>query len=365
MVSLENQDRIPVKKEKVFIVILNWKGWENTIECLESLFRNTYLAWQVIVCDNDSQDGSLEKIMAWAKGELSVFPPRHPPLKQYVVPPVEKPILYRVLSFSSSSPAQSIADEPLLLIQNDQNLGFAGGNNVALRYLLTRLDWAYVWLLNNDTVIHPEALSALVGKIETNLKYGLCGSTVLYYHAPETIQARGGNHYWPWIGRTRHVAFMEPYIKRCLESEIEKQLNCVLGASMLVRRTFIQEIGLMDEKYFLYFEELDWAIRAKGRYQLGYASHSLVYHKEGASIGGGNRNRKEKSELADYFEIRNRILITRTFFPYAIPLVSLGLVVTLVNRVRRKQFKRLWLVLKAWWNGIRMKVVTPLTPPKI
>ena len=95
-------------------------------------------------------------------------------------------------------------------------------------------------------------------------------------------------------------------------------MNYVEGASMLVTRQFLEEIGIMCEDYFLYFEEADWAIRAEGRFKLAYAPESIVYHKVGGSIGTSS-NPAKKSYTCDYFNIRNRLLFTRRFYPTALP----------------------------------------------
>ncbi len=342
--------------DKVYIVLLNWNTWYHTLECLESLFKSDFPEWQIVVCDNASTDQSIEKIKAWADGNLDVLTKPHTSILPLVSPPIAKPIPYRESPHLEQQESTPLKNCPLVLLQTPQNLGFAGGNNVALQYILQQEDCGYVWLLNNDTVVQPDTLSQMVKKIQTDAQYGLCGSTVAYYHDPSKIQARGGNAYTPWIGRTKHVGFLDPVSQAADEAEIEAQMDCVLGASMLVTHSFINEIGLMGDRYFLYFEELDWALRAKERYRLAYASQSIVYHKEGGTIGGGNRDRSQKSYTADFFELRNRLLITRIYFPFALPTVCLGLFVTLFNRIRRRQWNRIGMIFKVVVDAFR----TPL-----
>ena len=108
---------------------------------------------------------------------------------------------------------------------------------------------------------------------------------------------------------------------------------------MLVSRDFIKEVGLMCEDYFLYFEEMDWALRGKQkRYQLGYCWESRVYHKEGGSIGSSSKGTK-KSEIADYYGLRNRIVFTKKFYPKYLWSVYFGFLVVVWNRIRRRQVK--------------------------
>ncbi|HIP33256.1 MAG TPA: hypothetical protein EYG89_00650 [Bacteroidia bacterium] len=115
---------------------------------------------------------------------------------------------------------------------------------------------------------------------------------------------------------------------------------------MLVSKGFIKEVGLMCEDYFLYFEELDWAIRGKKKgYQLGYCWESKVYHKEGGSIGSSSKG-EEKSEIADYYGLRNRIVFTKKFYPKYLLSVYLGFIMVIWNRIRRGHFKRILKILK-------------------
>jgi hypothetical protein len=101
----------------------------------------------------------------------------------------------------------------------------------------------------------------------------------------------------------------------------------------------------MCEDYFLYFEELDWATRAKGKFSLAFASRSVVYHKEGGTIGTKS-DPMEKSFLSDYFSLRNRLVFTRKHHPVALPTVWFGLFVALANRLRRGQIDRARMILR-------------------
>ncbi len=290
----------------VFIVILNWNGWQDTHACLESLSRLDYSNYKVVVVDNASEDGSEARLR-----EL------HP---------------------------------ELTLLQSGANLGFAGGNNVGLRYALAH-GAEYIWLLNNDTLVEPDALSQLVEKMRRGPELGLCGSTLLYEGQRDTVQALGGARYNRWLGTVRHIGQHQPRAQTVDERAVEGKLDYLIGASMLASRAFLETVGLLQDDYFLYFEELDWAARARGRYRLGYASRSVVYHKEGSSSGGSDRAKAAKSYTADLYALRNRVRFTRRFYPYALPTVYLGLVVALGNRVRRRQWGRVALIIRVMVRG--------------
>jgi len=122
-------------------------------------------------------------------------------------------------------------------------------------------------------------------------------------------------------------------------------MNYVEGASMLVSRQFLVEIGLLCEDYFLYFEEADWAIRAEGRFRLGYAPLSIVYHKVGGSIGTSS-NPAKTSYTSDYFNIRNRLMFTRRFYPGALPTVWLVIVGAMLSRVCLGKWDRVAMIFR-------------------
>ncbi len=293
----------------VFIVLLNWNGWRDTEACLASLAELTYPNYQVVVVDNASTDGS--------EAELKE---RYP---------------------------------ELALLQSGANLGFAGGNNVGLRHALKH-GADYVWLLNNDTLVEPDTLTQLVAKMQRERELGLCGSTLLYESQRDTVQALGGARYNRWLGTVQHVGQHEAWPQKVDEREIEGQLDYLIGASTLVSRLFLETVGFLQDDYFLYFEELDWAVRAQrhqGKFRLGYAAQSIVYHKEGSSIGGTDRAKAGKSYTADLYALKNRVRFTRRFYPYALPTVYLGLLVALFNRVRRRQWRRVELIVRIMLRG--------------
>ncbi len=322
---------------RVYVVILNWNGWRETIECLESVMGSRGCTFRVIVCDNDSTDDSLARIAAWAEGRLVVDSARTPEsLRRLIEPPQAKPIGLRILTEAEAEAGSALDDPPLTLIRNDANHGFAGGNNVGMRFALAHSDCAWVWVLNNDTVVAPDAMRALVERVGADLRIGLCGSTVLYYDAPSTVQALGGAYLNRWFGVTRHLHDGERWAGPSDPSSIEPAMSYVFGASMLATRAFVAQVGLMAEDYFLYYEELDWAMRARGRFALGYAPSSIVWHKEGASIGSSSKA-AERSALCDYYGARNRLLFMRRFFPWRMASVYAGLLLSILKRLKRGQ----------------------------
>jgi len=295
---------------KVHIVLLNWNGWEDTVECLESVLRLDYDNFRVVVCDNDSRDESIEKIKAWANGELAA-PRSSAALDRTSFPPVLKPVCYTEYSrMGAEGAALSDQAAQITLIQTGANLGFAGGNNVGIRYALAQ-GAEYVWLLNNDTVVDYDALAKLVERASVDKAVGIVGSTLRFYGDPDRLQALGGATFVPWRCRAQPIGIGSLYseISPERQREIEQQTAYVIGASMLVSRSFLETVGLICEDYFLYYEELDWACRATGKFKLAYAPESHVFHKVGAAAGNG-------SLFSLGFMFRSRLRFMKTFFPH-------------------------------------------------
>ena len=340
---------------KVYILILNYRGCDDTPECLESVLRIDYPNYQIILVDNASPDDSIEKIRLWAAGEPKLWPQKSqmPPFKSS---PIIKPIPLleydRAVAESGGgaengqiSAVACSFNRPIILIHSGGNLGFAGGNNIALRYALKKNDFKYVWLLNNDTVVEPSSLTAMVARLNAHPAAGICGSTQLYYDQPELIQARGGAIYNRWFATSRHIGVFESAANDFDLNKIERKMAYVCGSSMLVSKAFLDEVGLMSEDYFLYYEELDWVTRARGKFAMVYAPESIIYHKEGLSIGSSSHGVKRK-KMADFYGQRNRIIFTRKFFPWALPLVYLSFLPVIMNRIIRKQWDRVPMMLK-------------------
>ncbi len=274
---------IPEKSPKVWIVLVNWNGWHDAVECLESVLRLDYPDFGVIVCDNASSDGSIGKLRDWAAGTLAWTAPAGP-LARLTTPPVPKPVACEHVRAPASFHHGDSAAR-LLLVETGGNLGFAGGNNVGIRIALDDPACAYVWLLNNDTVVEPGCLAAMVRRAGMDAETGITGSVNCFYADPGRVQALGGGHFSPW--------------------RVAIDLHGI-GMS----RRFLQGVGEMEESYFLYFEEIDWALRARGRFRQALAEDAIVYHKAGSST-----KEQHDSDFAIYTQYRSRFKMYRKLLP--------------------------------------------------
>lgn len=298
---------------KVYVVTLNWNRERDTCACLDSLLALDYANAEIVLCDNASRPESVAAIRAWAAGKLPAAndSPAESMLSEYEI--------HELQSADRRAPGA-----PVTLIHTGSNLGFAGGMNPGVRYALARGDAEYVWLLNNDTVVPPDALGPLVERMMADPLIGICGSTLIEFEDRERVQACGGAAYSAWIARSRALgAFCGVSSVPDSPQDFEPRMGYVIGASMLVSRRFLEAVGLMDESYFLYSEEQDWAHRGiRAGFRLGYAPQSRVYHKHGGTIGtapsGG-------SCLSLFYLYRAKAMFTARYYPWFMPTVLISL----------------------------------------
>ena len=333
---------------RVYILLVNWNGWADTLECLESLLCLDYPDFRVVVVDNASTDDSCDYIHNWVNNRFDVWQtgPRSTP---------SNPTSGRSFTFAEYEREEAeeggdrSRDEFLTVVRSAENLGFAGGNNVGLRFALARGDAGFVWLLNNDTVVDKSALTAMVTRIQAKPGTGMCGSTLLFFARPEIVQSLGGGYYCPWFAVAWHLGQRRAFVPTKDPARVERHLSYIVGASMLVSMEWVREIGLMTEDYFLYFEEVDWTLRAGKRFSLAYAPASLVYHKVGGSIGTRSHP-AHKSLVCDYYNLRNRLIFTRRFYPWALPTVLLGLGIEALVRIGCGRMSRAMMIFRLMAN---------------
>src|SRR5581483_4808034 len=239
---------------RVEVIVLNWNGRADTLECLDSLQRLEYPNYGVTVVDNGSHDDSVSAI-----GRL------HP---------------------------------GITLIRNETNLGFAAGNNRGIEHALAN-EADFVLLLNNDTVVARDLLSTFVAATRQFPDGGIFGAKIYYYAQPNTIWYAGG--YWD----AQKLSFGESGAGVVDEGQFDavEETEWVIGCAMLVRRNVVHDIGALEPEYFLNNEEIDFCSRARrAGYKCVFVPHARVWHKVSISFGG------EHSPLKEYFSSRNRLL---------------------------------------------------------
>jgi len=291
---------------KVAIIILNWNGWEDTIECLESLYQITYPNYDVIVVDNGSEDDSIEKIKEYCEGKIKVES------KFFEYSSENKPIKYieytREEAEAGGGKEKEIADLPsnrrMIIIKNEKNYGFAEGNNIGMRYALKALNPDYILLLNNDTVVDKEFLGELVKVGERDEKIGIVGPKIYYYDFNSRIDIINfaGGKFSMWKGQPYHIGINE--VDRRQYDKI-KEVDYVEGSCLLTRREVLDKIGLFDPSYFAYWEENDLCMRgSKAGYKSVYVPKSKIWHKVSSSANSG---------MKIYYLTRNRFRFVKKY----------------------------------------------------
>ena len=326
-----------------YIIILNWNGWADTIECLESVIQLRGAQYRIVVCDNHSSDDSIARITQWIEQlpDAILYLPH-----SYDSKVNTSPSKFQLVDCSLSKNVQPDTYHRISLIQTGENSGYGAGNNVGIRFALEDSATEHVWVLNNDVVVSADALMHLHAYQRQHSHIGLIGSKLMFYHQPDCIQAIGGQ-YNKFFATTRHLGEFERDLGQYDHSDIVNQIDYPVGASLFVSKAYIESVGLLSEEYFLYFEEIDWVRRgAQLGWQPGYCWQSVVFHKEGGATGSA-ADPKLKSKLADDYSLMNRMRFTRKFHKYWVWTVRLGLLWAGINRLRRGQFDRLNTVLKA------------------
>jgi len=280
----------------VTIITVVYGQLEVTADMLESLFQISYPNIEIIVVDNASPNCNIKTLK-------EKFP-------------------------------------AIDLIENKENLGFAGANNIGIQ----KAKGKYVLLLNNDTIVDRRFLEPLVEKFESNSKIGAVSPKIRFFSSPETIQFVGMTQMNPFSISNKSIGYCTKDIG---QYEQDQKTYFAHGAAMMVRLNVIKEIGLMTDIYFLYYEELDWGLRIRNAdYEIHYVHNSLIYHKESITTG-------VLSPLKIYYLNRSRLIYMRrnihglTFGISMIYLIFISIPKNVISRLVKGEFKLLGAYSKA------------------
>ena len=314
---------------RVSIIILNWNGWKDTIECLESIYKITYPNYDVIVVDNGSKDDSVQKIKEYCEGKIKVeskffnYSLDNKPIKVFEISEEDA----KIGKFNMPLYKKYNLNRKLILIKNKNNYGFAGGNNIGMKFALYVLKSDYILLINNDTVVDKNFLIELVKVAESDEKIGVVGPKVYLYSKPNIIQTAGveiRKSLLDKIGfciadvdKYKMIGYMETDNG---QFDYIKKVDSLVGCCILIKRRVIDEFGYMDEKFFLYHEESDWLRCISKKYLIYYTYLSRIWHKFSASSGD------IFSPNTVYYMARNSILFARkhnTYYKFILFLIYL------------------------------------------
>ncbi len=229
---------------KLSIILVNYRTWQDTIECIDSILCNDYQNFEIIIVEVSNQNNSFHELEKYSEN-------------------IEK----------------------VKIIEFPENKGFAEANNIAIKYVLEQNKSDFLWILNNDTVIKKDSITELFKFYESKKdeKIGFIGSKLMYYDNPEIIQTVGGKIN-KWLAISKLIGKGEKDIGQFDNQDLKP--DYVIGAAMFLHKKIISEIGLMPTGYFLYSEDIDWCVTAqKANFENFTATKSVVLHKQGKTIG--------------------------------------------------------------------------------
>jgi hypothetical protein len=321
---------------KVTILIVNYNNWEDTVECIESVCKSTYKDFEVIVVDNSPNDISVNKLQEWAKGAIKINKTLFPEL---VYPEEIKPLDYILISEEVYYNSNVEVQNGITFIKAQNNHGFAAANNIVLKKLIkTKKNDDFVFLLNNDTVLQRDTITNLVNNY-TNANMGVVGCVLMEYNAPKKVQSVGGLYNKVFGTTTQVLEGIE--IEELINQDIKAKIDYPCGAAMFLSNNVLKDIGLLNEKYFLFYEELDWIKTANEKHKTTYFEDCIVYHKRGVSIGSN-----KKSYIGDKYSIINRVNFAKKHNRKNLLTVYLGVLISVFKRILFFKFNRAFSLIK-------------------
>lgn len=260
-----------INEPRVTFVILNWNQCEMTLDCLDSLSKLDYQNFDVIIVDNGSTDNSVERIQ--------------------------------------------LAYPECTILGNQENLGYSEGNNVGIRHALKHHP-EYIFLLNNDTYVDSKLLSELITVAEKNPSFGILGPTMFYADPPNMLW--GGKNWIDWHRSNVIRENMGVCIDtKSLTSQSPQEVVYIDSCAILVRSSVFNDVGLLDNAFFINFDDIDFCLRAqKAGYKVVYVPYTMIWHRVSAAIGVG-------SPANTYYMTRNSLIFFAKHSPGSLKLFSI------------------------------------------
>jgi|TARA_B110000503_G_scaffold17435_1_gene25281 GT2 family glycosyltransferase len=247
----------------VAVILVNWKKYNLTSKCIDSINKSIYKNFKIILIDNQYT----EKYLIELKNK----------------------------------------HKDIIVFKDKSNLGFTGANNIGISYALEN-DFDYIMLLNNDTEVEANFILPLIERLEENFFLAAVQPLILNYYSKNTIWNAGGKLN-KFFGTTQ---------TRLNNKELNPKLvfndftDWISGCCILIKSEIVKKTGLLDEKFFAYYEDVDWSLRMKGLgYELGFVKESIVYHHGSSSSKDNNKKEGNLSAKVHYFNIRNHILFLK------------------------------------------------------
>jgi hypothetical protein len=316
------------------IVVLNFNNVADTLHAVQSILSATDATNHVlIVVDNASTDNS------WSVLTQSSIFNKH------------------VLELNDEKKQHFEKIPAVHLLQTIANKGYAFGNNCGIKKILQDESVEYIWVLNNDVELAVNCIDEVQKALlqETSLKLGVWGTLLVNFDTKNHLQALAGK-YHPLIGKTKLLLPNLP-VKNLSVSIVKinsEKANYLIGASILFSRAFLAEVGLFNEQYFLYAEEIDIFLRAKKKkYEKSIISKAIVYHKEGSTTKSTNQLNNIRNTFIEFHNCRSKLIFTKNYYPAYYPIVYLLIMINLLWIYKRNLSKALFV-----WKCLRKDVYT-------
>jgi N-acetylglucosaminyl-diphospho-decaprenol L-rhamnosyltransferase len=324
-------------QHRVLIAIVSTNEVHNLVGCLRCLAASLHRDFHVIICENGGEEGFQRTTTTLAELEFVRAPEAAPAGKG----PPAWTLVYRDFVLDQ-------AQQRVTVLSPSRNLGYAGGVNACIA-AAGKSPWDAVWVLNPDTFPEPSALAALVRRQKEG-EYGIVGSRLISASSG-LVQTWGGLEWRSWLGRGRLIGCNRPSEAIPDVADIERRFGFISGASMYVSRAYVEAVGVMDEDFFVYDEDVDWCLR-RGSFKLGYAHESVVRHIHG-STSGSSSNKAHRSRFNVYLTERNRILLARKRFGAGWRiLAAIALAQTLEHLLQVRSIRHFRTAIDGWWAGI-------------
>jgi hypothetical protein len=289
------------------VVVVTYRAADVIRDCLESLLAQQGVALSVVVVDNASPDATVAVLQDWAAGRVPYAAPADLP---FALAAAAKPV--------PLDGAPGPGGHRLRLIEAGANGGFAAGVNIGLAALAADPGLDRFWVLNPDGAVPPGTAAAFATHPAPPGGFALLAGRVVYLETPGRIQLDGGTIRW-WTGGTGNLNQGAPHPGT--PPPPDGALDFVAGTSMVASRAFLETAGPMAEDYFLYYEEVDWALR-RGRLPLVFVPDAPIFHRAGTAIGSPAPGRPA-TPFSLWFKHRGRMRFLARHAPWALPTAAL------------------------------------------
>ena len=286
--SLQTEQPVP---EKTALVVVTYQNVDDTLRCLDSIYAMHRGPGRIIVVENGSDAATVEELFsAWQK--LAEAYGEKPP---------------------AMYPADRSKPGTAVMLRVERNKGYACGCNAGLRAVMADDSCEAVWLLNNDVIVERDTLEALCDRLRMRPDAGMAASLLADMDSRHILQCAGGGSFSRISGVTRDLGagWDVQDTKQTSAEALEARIDYVCGASALLRRRALDAVGLMDERFYLYYEDVDYSLRLqRKKHTISIAVNSIVYHKGGVTTS--------KERHIDFYATRNRLYCVLAYAPYSI-----------------------------------------------